>query len=98
MRFPFEILGILAVAILAAIFGLWPVTGAALLIALPLGAVPRRQVGLLASPRAAPAPRPPSPAGGCSPAAPGPRARHRIRAVASLDPPGPTAEKDRWAR
>ena len=37
MRFPFEILAILAVAILAAVLGLWPVTGAALLIALVLG-------------------------------------------------------------
>ena len=37
MRFPFEILAILATAILAAVLGVWPVTGAALLIALVLG-------------------------------------------------------------
>ena len=37
MRFPFEILAFLAVAILAAILGVWPVTGAALLIAFVLG-------------------------------------------------------------
>ena len=57
MRFPFEILAFLASAILAAVLGLWPVTGAALLIALVLGLYHVGQVGVLAAPRAAPPPR-----------------------------------------